>query len=354
MPTTGLFSRDDYISSVFPETGTPTGAGEILRKLGVSKLEVTGAGLATVSRLKFAQVTQLSFNAPELSIVWPRSRARFQNRRLFLLVNEGTLEATVNGTAARASWELPVSISPGTEDVTIQVLEPGTKGHVLSVHEDLLPRRKHSTYPAVVSFRPPHASFRAVLSSLLASTFSTVPRNLDPASCGGILQLLSSAAQALTTHADRAASDSHSCLYRDALAVIALTSSDPQTTPQGIANSLGVSLRTLQKRFTEQGESVASVLRRTRAFRAAELMEQHPDLTLQTVAIRSGFSGAQVLRRNIAAALEPSSALRSTDGEVLAFPETDLALEDAHSMRLQEHPFRPATDEQAGSALALR
>lgn len=60
-------------------------------------------------------------------------------------------------------------------------------------------------------------------------------------------------------------------------------------TPESVARALGVSLRTLQLAFEEQGDSVAAFVRRRRLARAHAELSRRDDVSVTEVAFRWGF-----------------------------------------------------------------
>lgn len=90
---------------------------------------------------------------------------------------------------------------------------------------------------------------------------------------------------------------------------------EPALTPESVARALGVSLRSLQLAFEEQGDSVAAFVRRRRLARAHAELSRRDDVSVTEVAFRWGFADsghfARVFKR--AYGLSPS-ALRERVG----------------------------------------
>lgn len=90
-----------------------------------------------------------------------------------------------------------------------------------------------------------------------------------------------------------------SVLRDRALAVIAQQSADVTLTPARVAHDVASSLRHLQSVFAEAGTTVAGEIRRHRARLAKALLtdSRYDVLTVEQIALRSGFGNAMTLRR---------------------------------------------------------
>jgi len=93
--------------------------------------------------------------------------------------------------------------------------------------------------------------------------------------------------------------ESHASLVARAKGMIFETYRDPRTNPSRIAAMLGVSLRTLQRRFAEEGISVTDEIRSMRVQAARDFLAQVPrsGSSVRAAARESGFGSVVSLRR---------------------------------------------------------
>ena len=94
-------------------------------------------------------------------------------------------------------------------------------------------------------------------------------------------------------------SPSRKNLYNQAMAYIAATAGNPDTTPGGISSELSVSLRQLQREFKSNGQSIAATLRSHRADLALRQLGNSglSVLSLEEIATHSGFTSSSQMRR---------------------------------------------------------
>lgn len=92
-------------------------------------------------------------------------------------------------------------------------------------------------------------------------------------------------------------------MYDRALRLMTARRADPHLMPEAVARDLNVSLRHLQRAFSQHGTSVAATLRRLRVEQAVHLLrdERYDVLSIPEVAHHSGFNSPQLLRRALAA-----------------------------------------------------
>lgn len=97
-------------------------------------------------------------------------------------------------------------------------------------------------------------------------------------------------------------------LYQKATHLITLHRADPALTPQGLAEDLGISVRTLQRIFAEHGTTVADEISRRRVDHAVAILKDpaYAVLTVARVATLAGFTNPAALRRAFAQAGLPS------------------------------------------------
>ncbi|NYF13590.1 AraC-like DNA-binding protein [Pseudoclavibacter sp. JAI123] len=89
-------------------------------------------------------------------------------------------------------------------------------------------------------------------------------------------------------------------LYRASLRHIRLHAADPNLSPSTLADRFKVSTRKLQLRYSQEGDTVVSAIRRSRAAIAHSIWQRDPSLAAAIVAARSGFTSARIMRRALA------------------------------------------------------
>ena len=110
--------------------------------------------------------------------------------------------------------------------------------------------------------------------------------------------------------------------FARALHFIRVHANEPLINPEGIAESLGISLRSLQVLFSRNGLTVQRVLRRQRYVNARILLANEPGLTLTAAASRAGFGSIKQFRAARAefADAEGSGGPLNGDSEIHGMP----------------------------------
>lgn len=92
-------------------------------------------------------------------------------------------------------------------------------------------------------------------------------------------------------------------LYQRAFRLMVAQASDPKCSPATLAADLSVSLRNLQRAFSQEGTSVAGMLRKLRLDTAQQLLAtpEGQASSLEQVAKRSGFTSRATLQRALRA-----------------------------------------------------
>lgn len=172
--------------------------------------------------------------------------------------------------------------------------------------------------PAALS-GPVTSGLGDVLAAVAVTSVEPGPR--DAATDAVVDRILVVLVQSLLAHGqDQRASASLIALRRRAEAHIEARHTDPGMRPTLLASELGVSLRQLQRAFTETGSSVASRLRERRAAHAIDLLalDSAGAASVDRVARMAGFPSAYALRSALRAATGSSPRslreLRLRDG----------------------------------------
>jgi AraC-like DNA-binding protein len=110
--------------------------------------------------------------------------------------------------------------------------------------------------------------------------------------------------QGLPAHAAPPITD----MFSRAMTLMTAQRANPSVTPTTIAADLHVSLRQLQREFSRRNSTVAGTLRELRTDLAVNLLRnpKYDVLTIDQIASYAGFSGAQQMRRTLAAAGYPA------------------------------------------------
>lgn len=92
-------------------------------------------------------------------------------------------------------------------------------------------------------------------------------------------------------------------LYQRAFRLMVAQASDPECSPATLAADLSVSLRNLQRAFSQEGTSVAGMLRKLRVDTAQQLLAtpEGQASSLEQIAKRSGFTSRATLQRALRA-----------------------------------------------------
>lgn len=101
--------------------------------------------------------------------------------------------------------------------------------------------------------------------------------------------------------------------YRRAMALLAVQYADPGLTSEGVAESVSLSRRQLEREFARRGTTIRGELRRIRLERAKEMLSEpgYAMLGIEQIAQHVGFSGASSLARAMSQAnYGPPSSLR--------------------------------------------
>jgi transcriptional regulator GlxA family with amidase domain len=115
------------------------------------------------------------------------------------------------------------------------------------------------------------------------------------------------------TRGSRAMS-THEQIYMDALNVIEASAERPTLTVQSLAAELKLSVRQLQRAFSEEGTSPLSEIRASRLRRAEELLKDRPARSRRDMAEVARSSGFKTTR-SLMAALRAGSGSGSASGE---------------------------------------
>lgn len=145
------------------------------------------------------------------------------------------------------------------------------------------------------------ATHSKMLAALINSALSADIGGASP-TLGAVRRSLEAMVDAcVTAQTDRAifhAESKKHLLYEEAMRALEAGFTDPRTTPESVARSLGVPLRYLERVSREAGISPARRLRTLRAAHAIRLREASPSpISLRDLAEASGFVSVSTLQR---------------------------------------------------------
>jgi AraC-like DNA-binding protein len=128
-------------------------------------------------------------------------------------------------------------------------------------------------------------------------------------------------------------------LYAAALALIDARKGDRRLTPASIAASLNVSLRHLQREFSQRGDAVATAIRRLRTEYARELLRdpRFASATSPGIAELAGFGSAKSLHRALMDSMSGGSP-RDVSRPIISSGETgrDMVQDELRQFRPEE------------------
>ncbi|MGB4135875.1 MAG: helix-turn-helix domain-containing protein [Microbacterium sp.] len=287
------------------------GIQEFLTDAGVDVLS-GDLGTVQMKAVRFSTFLIAQLRAPALTLRWMRDERRAQDRCLFLFVNrgsvrfEGAVESVISGSGG-----LGVAL-PGSDSVTVGAEQPSEVILFTFDRQEVAPiRLDAASIGDVASDSPVFRASYGFLMSMLSST--TSPRPKDAV----ILRSLTrDVARALATQVSRGTPSSPLDTFHLAQQFIAEHAADPELTPDTLAESLGLSRRTLERAFREHGLRVSAEIRRVRSQRAMELLTGAKVLTVDQLVAAAGFGSRSSLVRAFQEnyGVSPSAAFRGLVG----------------------------------------
>ena len=252
---------------------------------------------ARMSSVTLGTLSASSIDGGPLSLLWQRRDAEQQQKYLFCFLAGGSAEVVIGGRRSSITGAGLHIALPGEASIAIEISRK-SRVVLFSFHrsdvaplvldEALLKRSAGTSSPI----------FQAAFGYLwgLASLPGLHPR-IDDSTI-----ILAD----LTRHTARSLTRAfHSGIAEDAdleertQRVIERDHAHPGISVDHIAAELGVSRRTLERRFSARGMSVADMLRRARTRHAVALMRSRADVLFEVVARESGFGSVASLRRSV-------------------------------------------------------
>lgn len=245
-------------------------------------------------------------------------RPRLDAARVHLhLVASGVFTWTGAAAAGRESWSLQQGqafFTHGDADLIVDM--PGVSRLItVSVPRDALPERVMDAGAGLTRVRTD--------SGLLAPIYGFVSqvRRIETTELSGVARyyverLLHEMVVALSVDLDRLGDVPRgSDVFSRALALIAAQCTDRDLSASSLARDVSLSLRQLERTFSERGTTIGAVVRRTRVEHAISLLrrEDYDALSIDQVAAYSGFANGSSLARAMRAEGHPSPARVRSD-----------------------------------------
>ncbi|MCK2037888.1 helix-turn-helix domain-containing protein [Microbacterium sp. SSW1-49] len=244
------------------------------------------ANLVHIGRYTFAHV-----QLPPATLEWPRDE--LSRSRVVVIVAEapGFTVASEGPVIVREpSWFV---IPPGGATVTFEATMP-TELVFISLDEDALSGGRQVDFDRVGEQPPSEETLRPLTSfvksfcAIEADEPDGVVSPLEDAACEVARTLVATVVGEPVTRPQ---------LFDSVMRFILRDYSSPRLSVAGVAEALGVSVRTVQSALSEHGTTFSRELRAIRLKAAADLKNRNPGLPLATVAQLTGFGTRQSLHR---------------------------------------------------------
>jgi AraC-like DNA-binding protein len=244
------------------------------------------ANLVHIGRYTFAHV-----QLPPATLEWPRDELS-RDRVLMIAVEAPGFTVTSEGPiiARDSSWFV---IPPGGASVTFEATLP-TELVFISLDHDALRRARQVDFDRAGEDAPSESTLRPLVSfvkslcAIEADEPDGVVSPLEEAAFEVARTLVATVVGEPVTRPQ---------LFDSVMRFILRDYASPRLSVTGVAEALGVSVRTVQSTLSDHGTTFSQELRAIRVKAAAELKNRNPDLPLATVAQLTGFGTRQSLHR---------------------------------------------------------
>lgn len=267
----------------------------LLNSTGITLVTMEHAGPYSLSALRGPSFICAWASVPESSYRVHRIGTPLASRTLFVFANAGQVHVGLDGQTVPLARGEVAAVAPG--NATVELVAAGERTEVILFSIDV----------PVAGRGDPGAAVDGI-TRLADPTLNTFVFT----ACYGLAQAPAPVSKATADTVEHAAATlarillarmahlQEPDLYRASLRHIRLHAADPSLTPVSLADRFKVSTRKLQLRYSQEGDTVVSAIRRSRAVIAHSIWKQDPSLAASIVASRSGFSSARGLRRALA------------------------------------------------------
>ena len=273
-------------------------AGPFRRQLETARVDVSGFAERVPLQIRVAEFSELSLahvRAAELRGTWNRV-AGAADQAFIVLVRRGSLELARSGYAS-VRGEGAFVVLPGSGPVAFESSGELSELVCMSVPGRVAAAATTSSVSGLVHSQQ-HGVADAVFAPAAALVASNCALAAPDVTDGDPLQaVVEEAARAVVRLAGGLRDAAEQTLFDAAVALIRSGFDSAGFNGETLAQSLGVSLRTLQSAFREEGRTVAGVIRQARAVGAVRLSHEQPQLSQARIAALSGFGSVDSLQR---------------------------------------------------------
>lgn len=267
----------------------------LLNSTGITLVDTEHAESYSISALRGPSFICAWASVPASSYQVHRMGTSIESRTLFVFANAGQVHVGLDGQTVPLARGEVSAVAPGSS--TIELIAAGERTEVILFSIDLpVAGRGDSASPLEGITRLVDPTLNTFVFTACYG-LSQAPTPVSKATADTIEHAAATLARGLLA---RMAHLQEPDLYLASLRHIRLHAADASLTPVSLADRFKVSTRKLQVRYNQEGDTVVSAIRRSRAVIARSIWQQEPSLAASVVASRSGFASARGLRRALA------------------------------------------------------
>ncbi|GAA1946992.1 helix-turn-helix transcriptional regulator [Microbacterium aquimaris] len=297
MPTRNLLWQEmgpvDSVEFEVPasETARHDAFGAYLRAANLRIVDVATDGVFRAVMTRFPEITFAHVTAPEAVVDWPRDRLSWQRAAAVVC-----LEGAVSTHAEGAVWTREPGLTlvpPGDTPVRFELTGERNRILYLSLPASMVTELNLPDHAPRVSDALPDEALRPLVAFVTSLSAVRIPGE----TAAGPLQAASAeVARALV----RLITEGHSrevSLFSRAMRAILSQYQDQRLTVTTLARDLGVSARSLQAAFAEEGTTVVAEIRAQRGRAAVAMRRGNPHMPSVELAAAVGFGSLSSLFR---------------------------------------------------------
>ncbi|WP_232304672.1 helix-turn-helix domain-containing protein [Microbacterium sp. XT11] len=269
---------------------------ELASFLRFSNLQVVSVDPARPLRARFALFPHESFghvSAPRTTALWPRDENSV-DRVLALITRAGSLEIETEGVVYRRPGV--ALVCPGDSSVTMSLTGDDNEVLYISASPALL---DGVVLPSASGWNPEPPQPELLMPSVLFMAGLCRISTNTPHDAAPLRMAAREVARSVVMQIVGDASEHHG-LFSRAMQVIVADHADPELAVKTLAARMGVSTRTLQLAFSNEGTTAGAQLRDVRARAALRLRSNNPAMTHSAVARAVGFGSVSAMHRALA------------------------------------------------------